>query len=81
VEARSSDAWPVALSHSSLMIPPHTARPLTITLSIPPAASLGLRDTLTITATSALSATVQSSAIDTTIVVPWSVYLPRVRRN
>jgi hypothetical protein len=68
VRARSSNAWPAAVSPVSITLGCHAWTTLAITLTVPETAGVGTQDMLVITATSTLSTAVQSSVVNTTTV-------------
>ncbi len=80
VKASSLSKWPTATGLSSIMLPGHASTPLAITLTVPQTASMGMKDTLSVTATSQLSVAVQSNLVNTAI-VSCPVYLPIIEKQ
>ncbi len=80
IEAASAHGWPVQLSNVTTTLPLDHFQMVIVTLTIPSLLD-NVTDTLTITATSTSSPTVQMTSTDTTLVSPLRIYLPVLLRN
>jgi hypothetical protein len=75
VKVSSLSTWPTVTSFSNILLPGHASAPLVITLTVPEAASIGVQDRLSVTATSQLNVSVQNNLVNTAI-VSCPVFLP-----
>jgi hypothetical protein len=79
ITAQSSSQWKAQISDDSVLLPKHTGKPLTVTLTIPSGAIHPARDTFLVTATSTLSTEVRNRS--TAITKIHGTYLPVILMN
>jgi|GEM_PF-529330 len=73
ITTESKNPWTVTTNFTSKVLPPHTSTALVITVTVP-ITGISIGNTLTVTATSALSSPVSSSVVHLTTL--YQVYLP-----
>ncbi len=78
--ATSQQQWPAIQSLTEVTLGRHASTTLTVTLTVPSSAVIGIHDQLAVTATSSLSATVRSR-VDDLLIVGRGLYLPRLLRR
>ncbi|MCI0577600.1 MAG: right-handed parallel beta-helix repeat-containing protein [Chloroflexi bacterium] len=61
--------WPVSLSDSVVNLPPFGSQIISVTVTVPVTASIGISDTAIVTATSSISPSLVATATNTTFVV------------
>lgn len=80
ITAHSPNAWPTAIDPMSATLVGHASITLTVSQTVPQTAQSCTGESLSITATSELSAAVHSSVVDTTTVY-CCIYLPLVLKE
>lgn len=79
LQAHSSNAWPIVMGTTSITLVGHASTTLAITMTVPETTRVGVRDTMVVTATSALSTAVNSSVVNTTTAC--GCFLPIILRD
>lgn len=81
LSAHSSQNWTISGLPPTLTLGPGQSEPVTLQITVPANATIGLVDVTTVTATSTATAVASDSATDTTTVIPSLQYLPVIYRT